>query len=181
MGKCLDNLLSTGITKACGRIVGGIKKAWFIEADVIDDYTLTDVVDNITFDSSVTGAEFHSLEFDTSMATAIFEQTVSASKETKTAVVNIVLTMMFSKQNKVTRETLNQMLDMREMVVIVQDFNGEFLIAGLDENGLQIGDTNATTGDARDSMNGYEVILQREDSMDFAYHMDATYANSLLN
>ena len=148
--------LSKGFLEACKGKVGGINNIYLINyddlviGDVTYDLTDTDVITEI-------GTDVPAFKYELKAATNTFEQAVNSSRDNGTTffeqALNIVLKGMSKEKNKELK-----LLAYGRPVVLIEDNNGNLLLAGL-EHGMDVSGGTFATGGAMGDLNGYSLTL----------------------
>ena len=85
-----------------------------------------------------------------------FDQTNENSRENGTSFWNQTGTVVLKKQDKATTAQL-KLLSYGRPQIIIEDFNGNFFLAGI-ENGVEV-TVNTATGSGMGDLNGYNLTL----------------------
>jgi hypothetical protein len=148
--------LTLGFLEACKDKVGGINNIYLIN---YDDLVIGDVGYNATDTDVITtlGADVPAFKYELKAATNTFEQTVNSSRDNGTTffeqTLNIVLKGMSKEKNKELK-----LLAYGRPVVLIEDNNGNLLLAGL-EHGMDVSGGTFATGGAMGDLNGYSLTL----------------------
>tara|TARA_R110002167_G_scaffold11861_1_gene51346 strand:+ start:2283 stop:2861 length:579 start_codon:yes stop_codon:yes gene_type:complete len=155
---CL-NFIDAGRALPCKDSVGGLKHVYFLantgtNADTIivipADYSGDQI---ISYVGSTTANSFrYSLK-----GNSTFEQNITSSRESGTTYFEQVLTLTLSKLSVVDNKAV-KLLAFGNPQVIVEDYNGNFFIAGL-LNGMDVTGGTIVTGGAMGDMSGYTLTL----------------------
>ena len=143
--------LSIGRNEPCKDNVGGIHALYFINyVDGLLETMTTDADDQITgFASPLTLYKY------VVKGANSFEETNENSRENGTSFWTQTITALFKKQDKVFRKEL-KLLSYARPQVIVEDYNGKYFMAGL-ENGVEVA-VHTTTGAGMGDANGYNIV-----------------------
>ena len=145
--------LTAGRKEVCKDSVGGLKSIYFVNygeiASVTYDTTNTDVIKTVTgtpdaFKYELKGA-------------STFTQNVNASRENGTTFFEQVLEVTLKKLTPKDHKEL-KLLTYGRPHVIVEDYNGNFFLAGL-ENGMDVTGGTIVTGGAMGDLSGYTLTL----------------------
>ena len=148
--------LSKGFLEACKDKVGGINNIYLIN---YDDLVIGDVTYDVTDTDVITelGTDVPAFKYELKAATNTFEQTVNSSRDNGTTffeqTLNIVLKGMSKEKNKELK-----LLAYGRPVVLIEDNNGNLLLAGL-EHGMDVSGGTFATGGAMGDLNGYSLTL----------------------
>ena len=140
--------LTSGRKVPCKDVVGGITRLWFV--DFGDLGTITEVDDEIT-DMSGT---FSAYQYDVK-GTSTLEQTVTSSRENGTTFFSQALTLSLPKLSKEDNKELKLMSYGRPHIAI-EDYNGNFMLCGL-EHGADVTGGTIATGTAMGDFSGYTL------------------------
>lgn len=160
----------------CRDNLGGVKNIYFANfGDLTEGAGFTiDSDGQITSWATADTPEFFKFEVK---ASSSLEQTITASRENGTLFYEQLVTMVLPKQTPQTAQQVHDMAKGRPHVV-VEDNNGNFLLAGLkfgcDANGGTIG-----TGTAYGDLNGYNITLAGQEPLP-AYFVDSALVTANL-
>jgi hypothetical protein len=148
--------LTLGFLEACKDKVGGINNIYLINYDdlVIGDVTYsgtdTDVITDL-------GTDVPAFKYELKASTNTFDQTVTSSRDNGTTffeqALNIVLKGMTKEKNKELK-----LLAYGRPRVLIEDNNGNLLLAGL-EHGMEVSGGTFATGGGMSDLNGYSLTL----------------------
>lgn len=145
--------ISRGRAEACTDSVGGIRRVYFVNngdlGAVTYDVTDTDVISAIADSPSA-------YQFDVRGAST-YTETPTKSRENGTAYFEQVLELQLPKLTKEDHKTI-KLLTYQSPHVIVEDNNGNRLLAGL-EYGMDVSGGSIATGGAMGDMSGYTLSL----------------------
>lgn len=150
--------LSLGRIEPCKDVVGGITAVYFLnyqKLTVTYDATNTDAID--TLGSGLTAYKYE-LKGNSS-----FEQTVNSSRENGTTFFDQTLNLTLHKLSKQSNKEIKLMAYGRP-IVIVEDYNGNFFVAGL-ENGCEVTGGTIVTGAAMGDLSGYTLTLNGQEQV----------------
>lgn len=159
----------TGITKACGTAIGGIKSVYLIEYDGVATYSdsTTGVIDVMTFTTGYTGAYYEFLSENSNWVEPLVGDGIVASVHWEPS-----LTLVFRKLTVATRNEILE-LSKGKLVAIIQDSNLTYWALGLDR-GLQLSaSAGGQTGSTMDELNGQTVLLMGKETFP-AYSVNIT-------
>jgi len=147
--------LTSGRKVPCKSAVGGIKNIFFTDYDNLGETTI--VAGEITEFSSTPGWYKFEVKGSSSLETAI-----NSSRENGTTFYESTLTMSLTFQDKATQEQLKLIAHARPHV-IVEDYNGNFFILGL-EHGAEVTGGSITTGAAMGDLSGYSLTIVAQET-----------------
>ena len=158
--------LTDGRPLNCKNSAGGLKTVYFIKANRLD---WTVVAKEITAWLGSNSAYKFVLKGNSS-----FEQTINASEENRTTFYEQVLNLTLPKLSKVDQDALENLSQSEGFQVIVEDYNSNFFVMGLEHQAAVTGGT-VVSGAAMGDMSGYTLVLTaREPKM-------ASYFDNVLN
>lgn len=158
--------LSLGRIEPCKDVVGGITAVYFLNYQsltVTYDVTNTDAID--TLGSGLTAYKYE-LKGNSS-----FEQTVNSSRENGTTFFDQTLNLTLHKLSKQSNKEIKLMAYGRP-IVIVEDYNGNYFVAGL-EHGCEVTGGTIVTGAAMGDLSGYTLTLNGQEQVP-ANFLDST-------
>lgn len=145
--------ISRGRLEPCKDSVGGIRAVYFINngdlGAITYDLTDTDVIDAI---AGTTAA----YKFDVRGAST-YTETPTSSREAGTTYFEQVLELQLPKLTKEDHKTI-KLLTYGNPHIIIEDNNGNLLLAGL-EYGMDVTGGSIATGGAMADMNGYTLTF----------------------
>jgi len=144
--------LTDGRPLNCKNSAGGLKTVYFIKGDRLD-WTVVDK--EIT--AWLGGISIPAYKF-VLKGNSSFEQTINASEENRTTFYEQVLNLTLPKLSKVDQDALENLSQSEGFQVIVQDYNGNFFLMGLEHQVAVTGGTIAS-GAAMGDMSGYTLVL----------------------
>jgi len=145
--------LTLGRKEVCKDSVGGLNAVYFVNfgdlGAITYDSTNTDVIDAIAgtpdaFKYELKGA-------------STFTQNINSSREAGTTFFEQVLELTFKKLTPKDHKEL-KLLSFARPHVIVEDYNGNFFLAGL-EHGCDVTGGTIVTGGAMADLSGYTLTL----------------------
>jgi hypothetical protein len=145
--------LTLGRKEVCKDSVGGLNAVYFVNfgdlGAITYDTTNTDVIDAIAgtpdaFKYELKGA-------------STFTQNINSSREAGTTFFEQVLELTFKKLTPKDHKEL-KLLSFARPHVIVEDYNGNFFLAGL-EHGCDVTGGTIVTGGAMADLSGYTLTL----------------------
>lgn len=151
--------LTLGRTEQCKDSVGGLKAVYFVNFGDFDSITY-DATNTDAIDSLATSANAYKYELK---GTSSFEQTFVSSRENGTTFFEQALNLTLKKLDKATHKELKLMAYGRPHV-IVEDYNGNFFVMGL-ENGAEITGGTIVTGAAMGDLSGYTLTLSSQEKV----------------
>jgi len=144
--------LSLGRKEPCKDVVGGIKNVYFVDYGDLGSVTLTnDEITNLTNSSTVVCYKYE-LKGNSSL-----EQTVNASRENGTTFYEQTLNLTLKKLSKEDNKEL-KLLAYGRPHVVVEDYNGNCMMVGL-EHGADVSGGTIVTGAAMGDLSGYTLTL----------------------
>jgi hypothetical protein len=149
--------ISLGRLKPCKDSVGGIKNIYFVN---YGDFGITtyDVVDTDVITSLDSGAVAtpSAYKYDVHFSSS-FTQNIQSSTENGTTAFEQVIEVTLPRLTREDHKEI-KMLAWGHPHVIVEDQNGNFFVAGL-ENGLEVTGGTVVTGMAMGDLSGYTLTL----------------------
>ena len=142
--------LTQGRKVPCKDVIGGIVRVYFI--DYGDLGAVTKVEDEIT----VLAGTFNAYQYDLK-GTNSLETAITSSRENGTTFFEETLTLTLPKLSKEDNKELKLMAYGRPHIV-VEDRNGNCMLAGL-EHGMDVTGGTIATGTAFGDMSGYTLTL----------------------
>ena len=150
--------LSTGRSKACFDVMAGIKAVYFTTEPfgaITYDVTDTDVI------TAFAGTpEF--FKYDLKGTTSNLVETPTKDVNNGTSFFAQALTLRFPKLDKKTHKEL-KLLVWASPTVVVEDFNGNQMVVGL-ENQADVTGGSIATGAAKGDFNGYDLTMTAEEA-----------------
>ena len=150
--------LSLGRIEPCKDVVGGIQAVYFLNYQnltVTYDVTNTDAID--TLGSGLTAYKYEL------KGTSSFEQAITSSRDNGTTFFDQTLNLTLHKLSKQSHKEIKLMAYGRP-IVIVEDRNGNFFVAGL-EHGCEVTGGTIVTGAAMGDMSGYTLVLNGQEQV----------------
>lgn len=150
--------LSLGRIEPCKDVVGGIQAVYFLnyqDLTVTYDVTNTDAID--TLGSGLTAYKYEL------KGTSSFEQAITSSRDNGTTFFDQTLNLTLHKLSKQSHKEIKLMAYGRP-IVIVEDRNGNFFVAGL-EHGCEVTGGTIVTGAAMGDMSGYTLVLNGQEQV----------------
>lgn len=149
--------IAKGRKEPCKDVVGGIKNLYFVNYGDLGTVTITDdatgeEITNITGDSGDLTCYKYEVKGNSSL-----EQTVNSSRENGTTFYEQTLNLTLKKLSKLDNKELKLMAYGRPHVV-VEDYNGNFMMVGL-EHGADVSGGTVVTGAAMGDLSGYTLTL----------------------
>ncbi len=146
--------LSLGRLEPCKGSMGGIKAVYFINfGDLVSADITLDAEDNIT--SVGTGIVAYKYEVRDSSQ---YTENITSSRENGTTFFEQNTDLTFKHLDSATRKEIKAMAYGRPNIVI-EDYNGNFLLAG-EENGCDMTSGTIVTGSAAGDLSGYTATMQ---------------------
>jgi hypothetical protein len=150
--------LSLGRIEPCKDVVGGIQAVYFLNYQnltVTYDVTNTDAID--TLGSGLTAYKYEL------KGTSSFEQAITSSRDNGTTFFDQTLNLTLHKLSKQSHKEIKLMAYGRP-IVIVEDRNGNYFVAGL-EHGCEVTGGTIVTGAAMGDMSGYTLVLNGQEQV----------------
>ena len=150
------NFISTGRELACKDSVGGIKAVIFVPNDGSNKIVAktfdgtTDAIDDVV--ANVTGAFKYELK-----GTSSLEETITASADNGTVFYEQALNLTLPKLSALDTKEIKLLAASRPQI-IVQDYNNNYVVVGL-ENGADVSGGTIVTGAAMGDMSGYTLVF----------------------
>ena len=145
--------LSLGRKEPCKDVVGGIAAVYFADFDSLGAITYnttdTDVIDTFGDDPS-----FYKYEVK---GNSSFTQNIQSNRENGTTAFEQVLELTLHKLSKEDHKEL-KLLAFGRPHVLVEDYNGNVFVAGL-EHGMEVTGGTIVTGAAMSDLSGYTLTL----------------------
>ena len=145
--------LSLGRLEPCKDSVGGLKNLYFVNfgdlGAITYDATNTDVIDAIAGTPSAYKYEIK--------GASSFTQNIQSDRLTGTTAFEQVLEVTLKKLTVADHKEL-KLLSYGRPHVIVEDYNGNFFLAGL-EHGMEVTGGTIVTGAAMNELSGYTLTL----------------------
>ena len=151
--------ISKGRLEPCKNSIGGLRAVYFANfgelGAITYDLTDTDVIDAI---AGTPNAYKYDLKGDSS-----YEETINSDRNTGTTFFTQTLTLNLKKLTKTDHKELKLLIHGRTHAII-EDNNGNFLIAGL-TRGMDVTGGTIATGAALGDMSGYSLTLVGEEPL----------------
>jgi len=145
--------LTLGRIEPCKDSVGGLKNLYFVNYDdlgaITYDLTDSDVID------AVAGTP-NAYKYEIKGASS-FTQNIQSSRDTGTTAFEQVLEVTLKKLTVADHKEL-KILAFGRPHVIIEDYNGNFFLAGL-EHGAEVTGGTIVTGTAMSDLSGYTLTL----------------------
>lgn len=145
--------LTLGRKEVCKDSVGGLNAVYFVNfggmGALTYDATNTDVIDAVAGTPSAFKYELK--------GASTFTQNINSSREAGTTFFEQVLELTFKKLTPKDHKEL-KLLSFARPHVIVEDYNGNFFLAGL-EHGCDVTGGTIVTGGAMADLSGYTLTL----------------------
>jgi len=145
--------ISLGRLEPCKDSVGGLKAIYFVNfgdlGAITYDVTNTDVIDAVAGTPSA-------YKYDIK-GTSTFTQNIQSDRATGTTAFEQVLEITLKKLSLADHKEL-KLLAYGRPQVIVEDYNGNYFLAGL-EHGMDVTGGTIVTGGAMNELSGYTLTL----------------------
>lgn len=153
--------LTLGRKEPCKDVVGGIKNLYFVNYGDLGTVSITDDVSgesitNITGYTGDVAGDLTCYKYEVKGNSSL-EQTVNSSRENGTTFYEQTLNLTLKKLSKLDNKQLKLMAYGRPHVV-VEDYNGNFMMVGL-EHGADVSGGTVVTGAAMGDLSGYTLTL----------------------
>jgi|SRR5210317_497375 len=153
--------LTLGRKEPCKDVVGGIKNLYFVNYGDLGTVTITDDVSgesitNITGYTGDVAGDLTCYKYEVKGNSSL-EQTVNSSRENGTTFYEQTLNLTLKKLSKLDNKQLKLMAYGRPHVA-VEDYNGNFMMVGL-EHGADVSGGTVVTGAAMGDLSGYTLTL----------------------
>ena len=145
-------LISSGRALPCKNSVGGLKSVYFASYGTLGDVTIVD--GEIT---AVSGTEFNFYKYDIKGSSSL-ETTITSSRENGTTFYTQTLNLTLTTLDKATQEEIKLLAASRPHVAI-EDYNGNFFLAGL-EHGAEVTGGTIVSGAAMGDLSGFTLTLE---------------------
>jgi hypothetical protein len=157
--------LTAGRAVPCKDVVGGIKAVYFVNFG--DMGTITQVADEIT---DMTGT-FNAYRYNLKGNSAL-EQAFNSSRENGTTFFEQTLNLTLTKLSKEDNKEL-KLLAYGRPHIVVQDYNDNSMLVGLD-NGAEVTGGTIVTGGAMGDLSGYTMTLAGSEKLPANFMEGAT-------
>ena len=151
------NFISTGRALACKDSVGGIKAVIFVPNDASNkiealpaNYNADGAIEDLV--ANVAGAYKYELK-----GTSSLEETITASADNGTVFYEQALNLTLPKLSALDTKEIKLLAASRPQI-IVQDYNNNYMVVGL-ENGADVSGGTIVTGTAMGDMSGYTLVF----------------------
>lgn len=178
MAYCTQTL--GGITLDCTNSMGGIKSVWVGNyGDINGQPTLDETTGEINQIDFVSGKTFDTVfkPYQFRKQTGSMSSTLTADETTGVNFVTTELSLVFTKMEKNKRLELTA-LSIGQLVVIVEDCNGEYYYLGYDDY-VSTSAGGGNTGTSKTDSNAYTLTL-KDESTTYPYLVNKTYMQTLL-
>ena len=150
------NFINAGRALACKDSVGGIKAVIFVPNDATNKIVVdslddsTGAIDNLV--ANVAGSFKYELK-----GTSSLEETITASADNGTVFYEQALNLTLPKLSATDTKEIKLLAASRPQI-IVQDYNNNYMVVGL-ENGADVSGGTIVTGTAMGDMSGYTLVF----------------------
>ena len=166
--------LTDGRPLNCKNSAGGLKTVYFIRSD--RDYW--GVVNKEI--NSFSGVYPANLTYKFVLkGNSSFEQTINASEENRTTFYEQVLNLTLPKLSKIDQDNLEKLSSVEGFQVIVEDYNGNFFLMGLEHQVAVTGGT-IVSGASMGDMSGYTLTLTAKEPKAAAYFVSVANEADLI-
>jgi hypothetical protein len=160
--------LTKGRAVPCKDVVGGIRAVYFVDFGDLGTITLDgDEITNIA-------GTFDAYEYEVK-GNSSFEQAFNSSRENGTTFFTQTLNLTLTKLTKEDNKEL-KLLAYGRPYVVVQDYNGNAFLMGM-ENGAEVTGGTIVTGAAMGDLSGYTLTMEGQEIMPANFIAGATLAN----
>lgn len=153
------DVLTTGRKSACYGNVAGIKAVYFADYGTLGEITYN-VTDTDVIETLGGAPEF--FEYDLKGTANTYTETITKSIDNGTAYFAQSLNVQFTKLTKEMHKEL-KLIVYASPHVIIEDYNGNFFLMGL-QNGADATGGTIVTGGARGDFAGYTLVMTAEES-----------------
>jgi hypothetical protein len=143
--------VSLGRKVPCKDVVGGLTRIWFVNFG--DLGTVTQSADDEITDMTGT---FSAYQYDLK-GTSNLEQAINSSRDTGTTFFEQTLTLSLPKLSKEDNKEV-KLLSYGRPHIVIEDYNGNFMLAGLDY-GCEVNGGSIATGSSMSELSGYSLTL----------------------
>jgi len=153
--------IAKGRKEPCKDVVGGIKNLYFVNygdlgtVSITDDATGEEITNITGYTGDVVG-DLTCYKYEVKGNSSL-EQTVNSSRENGTTFYEQTLNLTLKKLSKLDNKELKLMAYGRPHVV-VEDYNGNYMMVGL-EHGADVSGGTVVTGAAMGDLSGYTLTL----------------------
>jgi len=153
--------IAKGRKEPCKDVVGGIKNLYFVNYGDLGTVSITDdatgeEITNITGYTGDVAGDLTCYKYEVKGNSSL-EQTVNSSRENGTTFYEQTLNLTLKKLSKLDNKELKLMAYGRPHVV-VEDYNGNYMMVGL-EHGADVSGGTVVTGAAMGDLSGYTLTL----------------------
>ena len=153
--------IAKGRKEPCKDVVGGIKNLYFVNYGDLGTVSITDdatgeEITNITGYTGDVAGDLTCYKYEVKGNSSL-EQTVNSSRENGTTFYEQTLNVTLKKLSKLDNKELKLMAYGRPHVV-VEDYNGNYMMVGL-EHGADVSGGTVVTGAAMGDLSGYTLTL----------------------
>lgn len=157
------NALDGGITKGCENNVGGIKKAYLVELEYVDEFTRTSPDETITTITMIPEKVFYEFEFNKN--TSNFTEVTTYDQAVGSEVCTQTITLVLNRREQTKRDTLLLIGKGKDLVIVVKDANDKYWVFG-ETAGLNLTEKNSESGTVKTDRNGYTLTFVGEEPED---------------
>jgi hypothetical protein len=161
--------ITAGRKVPCKDIIGGITRIWFVNFG--DMGTVTQSADDEISDMSGT---FSAYQYDVK-GTSNLEQAINSSRDTGTTFFEQTLTLSLPKLSKEDNKEV-KLLSYGRPHIVIEDYNSNFILAGLDY-GCEVTGGSIATGAAMGDFSGYSLTMVGSEKKPANYISGATSAD----
>ena len=161
--------ITAGRKVPCKDIIGGITRIWFVNFG--DMGTVTQSADDEI--SDMTGT-FSAYQYDVK-GTSNLEQAINSSRDTGTTFFEQTLTLSLPKLSKEDNKEV-KLLSYGRPHIVIEDYNSNFILAGLDY-GCEVTGGSIATGAAMGDFSGYSLTMVGSEKKPANYISGATSAD----
>jgi len=152
--------LTSGRAKACFDVVGGVKSVSFANYGTLGAITY-DVTDTDVITAFAGSPVFY--QYDLKGSANTYTETITKDVNNGTSFYAQSLAIQLPKMDKETHKEL-KLLVWNSPHVVIEDYNGNNFVMGL-ENGADVTGGTIVTGGARGDLNGYTLTLTAEEKI----------------
>ena len=145
-------LLTTGRKLPCKKSVGGLKNIYFMDYD--PSVFTYDAVNGVINDITNTAVAYqYEIKGNSSL-----ETTINSSRETGTTFYQSALNLTLTYLDSATQQEI-QILAAARPHIIIEDYNGNFILVGY-ENGCDVNGGTIVTGAGMGEMSGFTLTFE---------------------
>jgi len=148
-------LLTTGRKLPCKKSVGGLKNIYFLDYDPSVFTVTTGEIEEI--DATAVAFKYE-IKGNSSL-----ETTINSSRETGTTFYQSALNLTLTFLDQATQQEI-QILASARPHIVVEDYNGNFILVGY-ENGCDVNGGTIVTGSGMGEMSGFTLTFEAKETV----------------